>query len=865
MKWLSRFRNRDQRLDKELRFHFDSMVEDNIRQGMPEAEARRRATLEFGGMDQVREECRDARTTRWAEALVQDIAFALRGFRRNPRFAISAVFAVALAVGAATAVFSVVDRSLFRPLPYPYGDRLVSVGIVAPVISTQDWIFAGVYQEWKLAQPTFEATTAWRGVSDCDSSTERLACAVAEASFLPTLGVVPLLGRNFTMEEDTPGAEPVLLLTYTLWQARFASDPTVLNRRLTIDGVSTRIIGVLPANFETPTLAHADILLPLKMRYGSERQKIVHVIARMPPGMTPRSAAQQLEPAFGHFVQSSPGDFRKAVSMQLRIATLRDHQLRGYRLALWMLLGAVLSFVVIACANVAHLLLARAAHRRQEFAVRASLGASRARLALQSLTESSVLGLAGGALGCGIAHALLRAFQILAPEGALRMQQAALDLRVLAFAFALSLLCALLFGLAPAMEGLRAEAFSAARIIGRSRSRLRPALISVQLSISMVLLTATGLLLLSLYRLEQAKLGFTPQSVVTASFLLPEGRYGTSEQQIAFYQDLERRLAEVPGFVSAALTDSLPPGGDPRSRPFVALMGGGDTHAKGMEGIVKWRYVTSGYFQTLGIPIRRGRGFQAGDRSGAIILSESLARRLYGDADPIGRQLKLEEQFEVVGVAADVRNAGLAATDPEFYVLRAPQPTPVYRNQRPPYGWRRAIAVVRSDLTAPAATSALREAIQQADSTLAVSAGAFDQELRQYFARPRFQTALLSFFACIALALAAVGLYGLTSFLAAERDREVGVRIALGATRRNITAMMMREGMLWTTAGLVAGTIVSAALMRFLRSLLFEVQPLDPRVYAGTLTLLAIVAIAGTWLPSARAARMDPMDALRRE
>ncbi|MFN7931766.1 MAG: ABC transporter permease [Bryobacteraceae bacterium] len=868
LNWLRRFRDRDRVLDKELRFHFESLVEDYVRQGMSEADARRRATLEFGGIAQNAEECRDVRRGIGLETLMQDTAFALRGLRRNPRFALSAIAAVAVAVGAATAVFSVADRSLFRPLPYAHHSRLVSVGIVAPVIHTQDWIFAGVYQEWKGVQSIFESISAWRGVSDCDrndGASERLSCAAAEASFLPTLGVTPLLGRNFNEQEDRPGAEPVALLSFSYWQSRLGADPNILNQRLTVDGASTRIIGVLPADFETPTLAAADLLVPLKMRYGSERQKIVHVIGRMPEGMSARQAALKIEPAFAQFVQTSPGDFRKAVKMQLRVATLRDQQVREYRLALWMLLGAVLCFVAIACANVAHLLLARAAQRRQEFAVRASLGASRARLVLQSMTESGVLGIAGGACGIFIAFALLRAFQSLAPQGALRMQQASLDPRVLVFAFAVSLLSALLFGVAPAVENLRAEAFSAARVIGRSRSRLRPALISVQLSVSMVLLTATGLFLLSLDRLQQAKLGFTTQSVVTASFLLPEARYRGNEQQIAFFQDLERRLSEVPGFVSAAITDSLPPGGDPRSRPFVALVGGGDTHAKGMEGTVKWRYVTAGYFRTLGIPIRRGRGFLPEDRNGAIVLSESLARRLYGDADPSGRLLKLEETFEVVGVAADVRNAGLAATDPEFYVLRAAQPTPVYRNQRPPYGWRRAIAIVRSDLESTAALHALQEAIHQADADLAVTAGTLDEQLRQYFAKPRFQTALLAFFASIALVLAAVGLYGLTSFLAAERDREVGVRIALGATRSNITVMMMREGMVWTASGLIAGTLVAAALMHLLRSLLFEVQPLDVRVYLATIALLGIVALAGTWLPSARAARMDPMEALRRD
>jgi len=874
MNWLRRLvgrRELDRRLDAELNDHIERLVADHVRAGMPEAEARRAARLAFGGAE-IKEECRDVRGTGWVHGAAQDVRYALRGFRRNPRFALSATLAMALAIGGAAAVFSVVDRSLFRPLPYPFHDRLASIGFVAPLISPQDWMFAGPYQEWRRTPTGFEAITAWRGVGDCDrndGTPERLGCAGVEASFLPTLGVVPLVGRNFTAEEDQPGAEPVVILSNAFWMARFGGAREAVGKKITIDGAAARIIGVLPENFETPTLAKADLLAPLQLRKDSQRQRIVHVIGRTRPGVTVAAAGASLGALFERFVAEAPADFRMAMQTQLRVASLRDQQTRGYKPALWTLLGAVLSFVLIACTNVAHLLLARSAARRHEFAVRASMGASRWRLAGQTFTESLVLGAAGGTIGCLLANAFLRVFQAMAPDGVLRMSEAQLDARVLVFALVLSIATAILFGFAPAWERLRGEAMGSARTVGRSRSRLRPLLVAAQMAISVVLLTVSGMFLMSLWKLQRANLGFTPHNVVTASFILPAQRYGSGERLIAFYQELERMLDEIPGVESAAITDSLPPGGDPRSRPYVAMIGGGDRSAPGMGGLVKWRYVTRGYFKALNIPITRGRGFTEDDRSGAgqaIVMSESLARRLYGKDDPIGKTVKLEAPMVVVGVAADVMNGGVGAVaDGEFYVLRGDQPTGVFQNQRPPYGWRRATAVVRTTAAGQFATESLRAQILKLDPSVALTMGSLDGEVSQFYAKPKFQTALLSVFALIGLMLAAVGLYGLTSFLVVERTREAGVRIALGATPGDIVRLMMGDGMKWTCVGLAVGSLAAAGLVRLMRSLLFEVSSFDVRVFVGAAGLLLVVAALAAWLPSARAAKLDPMAALRQE
>ncbi len=807
------------------------------------------------------------------DSLVLDIRFALRGLTQDRRFALTALAAITLAVGGASAVFSVVDRSLFRALPYSQGDRLVSVGVVAPLIGTQDWLFAGTYQEWRSAQTALEALTSWSGVSGCDvgdDSPKRLGCGQVDATFLPALGVEPVLGRNFTAEEDQPGAEPVALLSFDLWKARFAADYGVAGKRITVDGTSTRIIGVLPASFETPTLTPADLVVPQRLRQGSQKQRLVSAIGRLRPGSTPASTAAALAPLFQIFVDTVPSDLRKAVPLQLRVATLRDQQTREYRLALWMLLGSVTAFVLIACANVANLMLARSASRQQEFAIRAALGASRWRLVQQILTESGLLGLVGGAAGCALAFCLLRVFVALAPDGMLRLQQATLDLRVLAFALIVSLGAALLFGLAPSLERLRAEVLHAVRAIGHRKTWLRQTLITAQLSISLILLTCAGALLTSLWRLQNARLGFERERIVTASFTLPRNRYADETRQLNFFNQLEERLNGLPGAIAVAITDTLPPGGDPRSRPYVALRNsGGDSAEQGMGGLVKWRYVTPGYFESLGIPITRGRGFSDTDRQPgeqAVILGQSLSRRLFGNDDPVGRRILLEVPMTVVGIAGDVRNSGLtSASDPEFYVLRNITPNKVYRNQRPPDGWRPAIAVVHSRLNERVTAELLQAAIAQVDSSLPIALETINRHVERFFTRPRFQTVLLSVFAATGLLLAGIGLYGLISFLAAGRTREIGIRMALGATPGSVVKLVISDGLRWTGAGGVIGTAVSTGTLRLLEGLLYESKAHDFRVFGAATSILIVVAVLASWLPSRRASRIDPMVALRHE
>ncbi len=486
------------------------------------------------------------------ETVTQDIRYALRGFARNPAFALTAVIAIALGIGASTAVFSVVDRILFRSLPYPDDDRLVSLGFVAAPIDPQEFLPGTDYLEWRAAQTPFSAITTWSGTTDCDISERnpvRLSCAAVESNFLPTLGIQPMLGRNFTREEDRPGAARVVLLSYGMWQSRFGGNRAIVDQTITLDGAPARVIGVLPADFELPTLASADLLMPQALDEGRQQRpnigKLLRAFARLKPGVTPSQATAQMQPLFARSQQFIPAPFRKEVKFRLR--SLRDRQVADARLASSMLLGAVGAVLLIACANVANLLLARSVARRREMAIRAALGAGRARLIRQMLTESLTLALAGGVAGCALAYVLLRGFVAIAPEGIPRLGQAALDARVLWFTLIGSLLAGVLFGMAPVFER-------------PSRNVFRQSLTAVQIAVSLILLTSAGLLLRSLWNLQNDPLGMRAENVVTASFVLSPQRYAQDAQQIAFFDELEKRLSRLPGG-TAAISDSLPPSG----------------------------------------------------------------------------------------------------------------------------------------------------------------------------------------------------------------------------------------------------------------------------------------------------------------
>jgi putative ABC transport system permease protein len=809
-------------------------------------------------------------------SVLYELRLALRMFARDRRFTLAALAAIALAVGGATAIFSVADRSLFRALPYHDGDRLVSIGVIAPVLNQQPFALAGMYRDWRSERTPFVEMTSWKGTVACDEGEDvqrRLSCAPVEATFLPVLGVEPLIGRNVSSADDQPGAPPVALISYRFWRERFGANPRIIGSNVTLDGVRNRIIGVLPAGFETPDLSTADILVPEQEPGPKRRNVMIRMIARLAPGYTAISAAGEVDGLFQLWWNSLPIDLRHALgSARLRVETLRDQQVRDYRSSLWMLLGAVAAFLLIACANVANLLLARSARRRQEFAVRAALGASRWRLARQVLAESVLLGVAGGAGGCALAAILLRVAVALAPDGTIRLRQASLDGRVLLFALAISVAASLAFSLAAIVERLRGENLTGSRTTAR-QTWVRQALVCAQLAISLTLLTGSGLLLASLDRLRNAPLGFGKDDVVTASFILPRARYSDGYRAVNFFNQLEERMKMLPGALASAISDTIPPGNEnERNRPYVGLANpGGNASDPNMGGEVRWRYITPGYFTALGLPIRSGRDFSEADRAmdvKPVIMSQSLAKRLYGPGNPIGKVIASSNpSFVVIGVAADAQNSGLgAASALEMYLVRERAPVGIFANQGGNNcGWCRAVAIVRSSLSERAAEDLLRDTIHGLDPGIEVATATMNQHVDRYLVRPRFESVLLSGFALNGLLLAAIGLYGLASFLVAERTREIGIRMALGAARHDVIRLVMADGVRWTTAGTLFGLACSAGLTRFLRGLLYDVRTGDWRVFAIAALMLCMIAMVATLLPSRHASRIDPMVALRHE
>jgi predicted permease len=640
------------------------------------------------------------------------------------------------------------------------------------------------------------------------------------------------------------------MISFGMWQSRFAAKDDVIGRRILLDGADTTIIGVLPRDFELPTLGSADILLPQKLKQNSERQRLVRPIARLPHGMTASRASALIAPFFQRFLDSAPDDFRKATSMRLRIEPLKQHQMREYRLASWTLLAAVLGVLAIACANVANLQLSQAAARAREYAIRSALGASKARLFSQRMTDAVLLGLLGGVWGLMLATILVRVASRMGASAMPRIADAAVDPRVFSFGLAASIVSGVLVGLTPSMG-----------------MHFQRRLLAGQVALTLVLLSCSGLLLASLQRMQTTSAGFQAYRVVTAAFTLNRVRYADDRRQIAFFEQLEQRLRDLPGVTAAAITDSLPPGGDPRSKPFVALIGGGDRSRPEMAGIVFWRYVTPEYHAALGIPIVRGRAFNEADRTSgteSVILSQALAARLYpGGEDPVGKRIGTDL---VVGVAADTRNEGYSPVpQPEFYAVRKREPGSVYSNQRPPYGWRRAIAVVRTSLDQKAATEMIRTSFAGLDPTLPVEIGALEQHVDSFLERPRFTSSVLGVFSSIALLLAAIGLYGVLAHAVVERTREIGVRMALGAQAASVVRAVMSQAMTAVAIGVAFGLIGSLAAGRFMRGMLFGIGAHDLRLLTAAVSIFCCIAVAAAWIPARRATRVDPAIALRHE
>jgi predicted permease len=859
-------RQLDRDLEDELRFHL-AMREGKLRAaGLDAEEARYASRRRFGNLSSLQEACREMWTFLWLEDLWQDVRYALSGMGKNPGFTAVVVVTLALGIGASTAVFSVVDPLLFRRLPYPKDEQLVSVGYLGPV-DNNEFNVVSSYFDWQ--QGPFKSLTAMRPGVGCDvmigDTPRRINCYAVAANFLQTFGIVPILGRDFNLEDDRPHAPTVALLSYGFWQRSFGGDAKALGTTLIVDEQPLQLIGVLAKSFEMPQLGEIDVMLPARLDASLPRSanssSFLRTFARLPEGVSIEQARERLLPIFNASADKDvPPELRSEVRLVVR--SLRDRQIHEVKLSSWMLFGSGLGLLLAGCANIANLMLARAVARRQELAMRAALGAGRGRLMRQTLTESLIFALLGGAAGCGTAWALLQLCVKLAPGGMLRLEHARIDLRVLLFALAGSLGAALLFGMAPALESPRAEALAGWHMAGKARTLFRKALVSAQVAISLVLLAGASLLLRSLWKLQSQPLGFQTEHVITASFTLRRHRYQPAEAQVRFFDELEERLKRIPGGGYFALSDSIPPRGS-MGRPYSNLRIAGHPPVAKDGGMVEFRWVTPGYFRALGIPILAGRAFEEGERASGeppLTLSATLARRLFGNENPLGQQIDLEVSGHwspVVGVAADIKNNGLTdPPDPEYYRLRMHNAQTVGLS---------GVAVFRTALDPETLARWVRKEFAAIDPSLPLTVETLEERVDGFRERPRFVATLVGVFAALGLALAAVGLYGVLSFLVARQTREIGVRMAIGARPVDIALLIQKYAGIWTGVGVIAGLAGSFALARTIHGLLFEVSPNDPVSLLVSAAVLLLTAALAAWIPSYRAARIDPVVALRNE
>jgi putative ABC transport system permease protein len=804
----------------------------------------------------------------------------MRQLPKRPGFAAVAVITLALGVGATTAMFSLVDGALFRSLPYQHAQELVSIGVLAPIIDGE-FLFAGSFLSWRRDQKPFATFTSSTGVRDCDLTEDqpvRITCGSVDANFLPTFLIRPILGRNFTTQEDRPDAPRVALVGYGLWQSRFAGARDIIDRTISLDGIPTRIVGVLPADFEFPTLARVNLLLPEAldetMLQRNQLGQVVRVYGRLKPGVGVTAAAAELQPLFQQFVDSAPPAFRKVLRLQVR--SIRDLQVHDSRSAAWFLLISSLGVLLIAGANAAGLILAHSATRRRELAVRAAMGASRFRLFRQRLAESVMLALIGGALGCAFAWLMVRWFVVLAPAGIPRLTQAGIDSRVLMVSLLVSLGVGVLCGAAPALEKPSMELLVATTQLAARRTRFRQAVMVAQSGVTVVLLASALLLMRSLRNLQTQPLGMNTQNIMTAEITLGQQRYWSAAARLAFFEQLEEKLKNQPGISAVALSDSLPPSEPARTMPFLALQADGRPRLspeQGIGGVVGWRSVTPEYFSVLGIPLREGRAFQEQDRApgnGAMILNQALAQRLFPGEEVPGKiiRFRLDEQhfsaaFTVVGVTGNTENRGIGGQPgPEYYMVR--QHTADDLIFRYPDSQRISIAA-RSGLDARTVAAELTESVASLDPTIPVETSTLGQTLYRLAQRPRFSTILLLLFAAMAILLAAAGVYGLVSLQVAQRTQEIATRIALGADPATLSRRIVVHSCLWIALGAGGGILCAVSAEPWVRALLFGIKPDDPATLIESIVGLLLVAMIAAYIPARRAAKVDPMVALRYE
>jgi putative ABC transport system permease protein len=853
-------------MDAELRFHLEAFAQDLVRGGVPHQEAMRRARIEFGGIERVKEESREARGLNFVESLLQDLRFALRMLRKNPGFAAVAVLTLAIGIGANTAVFTVVNGVLLRPMPLPEARRLFLVSLAArigplgwaPGVSDRDYLaFRDQDQTFeRIASFTIGTTANLTGAGD----PAQIPVSYVTTEFFPLLRTNPEIGRAFLAGEGEAGNDNVVVLSNELWKERFGLDSKVLGKTIGLDGVSRTVIGVMPPGFAFPGVR---VWMPLAIRIDEHNSFTRPVMGRLKTGISSQQAQAELE-TFADHLPLSLGESKRDRLPQ--IIPLKDLLVADIRPSLLVFAGAVAFVLLIACANVANLFLARAAGRGQEMAVRSTLGANRWRLVRQLLAESTLVSLAGGAAGILLAIWGVPALTALAPAGKVpRMEMIRIDGWVLAFTLGLSVITGIVFGLVPAFQATRRCARESLSKAGRSvitgHERIRSVLTISEIALSLVLLTGAGLMLESFLRLRAVNPGFSPRSVMTMTVDLPDSTYRTAGQMQAFHTRTLAELSRLPGVLVAGAVDWVPLGGELTMGTF-QVEGG---RPRGF--IVDKPCISPGYFKAMGIQLLLGREFTERDNAtapGVVVVSQSVARTLWPGADPVGKRISMEDEpkpedwVTVVGVVEDVKQKGLAKnSDPAIY-----QP---YLQVSSSFFLSHMTFVARTASRPESFAAGMRTVLRDVDKNQPISIASMDSLIATTTAETRFQVRLLATFALIALTLTIVGIYGVLAYSVAQRTQEIGVRMALGAQSVDVLRILLRKALVLISVGIAIGGAGALALTRVLARFLFEVKPSDLPTFAAVALAMAFLALAASYFPARRAMRVDPMVALRYE
>jgi predicted permease len=812
----------------------------------------------------------------------KDVRYAIRALRRQPAFTFIVVVTLALGIGANTAVFSVLNAVVLRPLPYPHPSELELITSQFPQIGfDQFWVSMPEFVEYRDHNHSFVSVGAYRAdeVNLGVDPPARVVDGLVTPELMPTLGVPPMAGRWFEPADSVPHAEPVVILSWELWQRSFAGNPAVLNQMIKVNNVSQRVVGIMPRGYDVHD-EKIEIWRPLTIDPStfpnSRGSHGFYLIGRLKPNVSVTAARADLEVLLRQWATFAPNTHvPNLTTHRFRIDPLKEDVVGSVRLALVVLQVAVGFVLLIACANLANLLIARADSRMREYAVRSALGASRWRLLRQLITEGLVLSVAGALVGWALAWGGLKLLMSVNPTAIPRSTEVALDWTVMTFTLGVAGVTALIFGIVPLFHLGRDRVGRALKdsgnrsSTGSARARLRSALVIGEVALAVLLVIGAGLLIRSFFNLMRVDVGFNRAQLTTFGIVLPRASYDAAHQA-AFFDQLADKIRAIPGVASVSAMNGLPPLRDVNANDtdFEHIPNNRPPNTLPIENVDFWQSVTLGYPETMGIPVVKGRSFDEADTGGppVVLVNEALVQKFLSDVDPIGQRLLINGKegpnspyFTIVGVLKDVKQGGVGAqAGTELYLLNDQLPRAVK------YAYNQMNVVVRSTLPLDRLSPLYRRAVQELDPTLPlIKMRSMEDVIDASVARPRFMTLLLGVFAGLALVLAAIGTYGILSYLVAERHQEIGIRMALGADRAEILRSVLMRGLALSIAGLVIGLVASVGLSRVLRTLLFNVAPNDPTTMAVVTIVIALVAAAACLIPAWRAARVDPIIVLR--